>query len=158
MSGRHGLRANRLVPMGQSSRHERQDKGRSGGRDDPGHVVAFSRGGAAAPLPVAGCSVFRFAASGRSRSWLSLDGPFMTLVAIAATVVPAFYAELFLVHAAITQPFAIEMRCRWRAGFAKLDAIVLTFAKLVFQFACAQQVTAIAALRCRGRCRIGKMS
>ena len=50
MSGRHGLRANRLVPMGQSSRHERQDKGRSGGRDDPGHVVAFSRGGGGGSL------------------------------------------------------------------------------------------------------------
>jgi hypothetical protein len=51
---------------------------------------------------------------------------------VPAAIVPAF-AEFFPVHAAITQPLAIEMRCGWRARFAKLDAIVF-FSKCVPSF------------------------
>jgi hypothetical protein len=71
-------------------------------------------------------------------NWLSrllFYGPLVTTFAVTATVILAFYAEFFPVHASNAQPLAIEMRSRWRARLAKLNAILLAFAKFVFHFA-----------------------
>ncbi|QOZ33528.1 hypothetical protein [Bradyrhizobium sp. CCBAU 53421] len=81
-----------------------------------------------------------------------LYGSVVAIFAISAAVVVAFDAEFFSVHAGITQPLAVEMRGRGRTRFAKLNAVIVTFAKFVFHFARPQQVAAIAALWRRRIC------
>ena len=79
----------------------------------------------------------------QSRAHLLLYRPLVAIFAVATAVVVTFDAEFFSVHASIAQPLAIDMGRRWRARFAKLDAIVFAFSKWVFHFAGAQEIAAI---------------